>query len=81
MYKNVWNVRVYPGDEKANHDMWKELHGTRGNKAICWHDLKVDEGYVARGSMAATGSAALEIRIFREDESIDRPEGENGVLA
>ena len=84
VYKNVWNVRVYPGDKKANHDLWKELHGTRGDMAIrgdgSWHDLKVGEGYVARGSMASTGSAALEIRIFRENESsAQSPEGEDGV--
>lgn len=86
LYKNVWSVCVYPGEKQANHNLWKELHGTRGNKAICgdgsWHDLKVGEGYVARGSMAATGSAALEIRIFCENESlVESPEGEHGVHA
>ena len=86
VYKNVWNVHVYPEDKKAYHDLWKELHGTRGDKAVrgdgSWHDLKVSEGYVARGSMASTGSAALEIRIFHEDgdqSRVQSPEGENGV--
>ena len=86
VYKNVWNVRVYPGDKQANHDLWKELHGTRGDMAVGgngnWHQLKVGEGYVARGSMANTGSAALQIRIFCENESrVQSPEGENGVHA
>ena len=86
VHKNVWNVRVYPGHKKANHDLWKEVHGTTGDVAIrgdgSWHEIKVGEGYVARGAMAVTGSAALEIRIFRETESrVPSPEGEDGVHA
>ena len=66
-YENWWNVKLYPGNQRANSDQYNDLYyDANPFQANGWHQRSLGSGLKFRGSMSSSGTATLEIHVLEE---------------
>ena len=65
IFSNWWNVKIYPGKERATHDMYKSMYYNdpfKGDNS--WHIENVN-GFQVKGTMTNCGECLLQLRISK----------------
>ena len=65
IFSNWWNVKIYPGKERATHDVYKSMYYNdpfKGDNG--WHVKNVD-GFQVKGTMTSCGGCLLQLRISK----------------
>ena len=65
LFSNWWNVKIYPGKERATHDMYESMYYNdpiQGDNG--WHVKNVD-GFQVKGTMTSCGGCLLQLRISK----------------
>ena len=65
IFSNWWNVKIYPGKERATHDMYKSMYYNdpfKGDNS--WHIENVN-GFQVKGTMRNCGECLLQLRISK----------------
>ena len=63
-YSNWWDVRLYPGYERADYYLWKKMYYGNPIKADhSRHTRILGSGLYSRGGMTDNGAARLEIHV------------------
>lgn len=61
---NLWNVKLYYGDKRPSHAMYKELYYDEDPfKAGAWETKNLGGGLKCRGFMTTPGNAKLQIKV------------------
>ena len=67
LYQNLWNAKLYPGNQRANYDQYYDLYYNADPfMANGWDQRYLGYGLKFRGSMSNSRKATLEIRALKE---------------
>ena len=66
-YQNWWNAKLYTGNQRASYGQYEDLYYDADPfRADGWHVRELGSGLKFRGSMSNSGTATLEIHVFKE---------------
>ena len=67
LYENWWNVKLYPGNQRANENQYDDLYNKANPfKSNVWEEQSLGSRLKFRGFMTSSGKATLQIEILRE---------------